>query len=149
MCSDGYSFRSSTQQCEPCSESAGLDAVTILFIVLVGLIGAIAIYCFNSPTFRAKVKTVDDFYILIFSTFGLLETSVQGSPDEVRIKAGTIRRQFQARVKIYVTLWQIFSLLPFTLDLNFPHAYDDGSNAARSVSVADILCVLLSSAVEG
>lgn len=120
VCSEGYSFRQYTQQCEPCSESAGLDAVTILLLVVVGIVIVIAVYLYFSPRFREKVKTLDDFYILLFSTLGLMNGGALRSVET----ATHIRRSIQVRVKLYITLWQVASLLPFTLGLSFPDTYE-------------------------
>lgn len=40
-------------------------------------------------------------------------------------KAEAMQRQLRlkARIKLYVMLWQIVSVLPFTLEMNFPHVY--------------------------
>jgi hypothetical protein len=100
--------------------------MTILFFVLVALVISLATYLFISPSFRAQVKTADDFYVLVFTKLGLLDrASVQYSAQDNSVKedAVVIRKRLQARVKIYVSLWQIVSLLPFTLDLEFPSAY--------------------------
>jgi hypothetical protein len=126
VCTDGYSFRRSTQQCERCSDDAGLDAMTILFLVVLILAIFLATCLFVSPSFRAQVKTADDLYVLVFMKLGLLDrASVQDSDQDNSLKedAVVIRKRLQARVKIYVSLWQIVSLLPFTLDLEFPSAY--------------------------
>ena len=37
-CSDGYSFRQSTQECEPCRRSGGMDALTIIFLILLAVL---------------------------------------------------------------------------------------------------------------
>lgn len=70
------------------------------------------------------MKTMDDFYVLLFTKLGMLESSSERtSVAALKDSAGRIRRQFQGRIKIYVTLWQIVSLLPFTLDIKFPSVY--------------------------
>jgi hypothetical protein len=122
VCADGYSFRRSTQQCEPCSDDVGLDAMTILFLVLLFLASSLAAYLYFCTSFREQVKTADDLYILVLRKLGLLDRD-QDSVNALEENAVAIRKRLQARFKIYVTLWQIVSLLPFTLDLKFPSAY--------------------------
>lgn len=123
VCSDGYVFRSSTQRCEPCSDSAGLDAGTILFLAILGLLLAIGLYIYWKPSIWRNLTSLDDVYIFVFAKMGLLR--VDSSKDAVAVvqDARAIRLRFQARMKIYITLWQILSLLPFTLDLHFPNTY--------------------------
>ena len=123
MCAAEYSFRSSTQQCEPCSDSAGLDAVNILFIVVVTLVCIFAVYLYFNTSFRKRVKTIDDFYVLLFSKLRLLDDSSARCPKKLTEDASVLRRRFQARLKFYIIVWQVVSLLPFTLDMNFPHVY--------------------------
>ncbi|CAN0394727.1 unnamed protein product, partial [Ectocarpus fasciculatus] len=93
VCSDGYSYRASTQQCEPCSNLYGLDASVIILICAVSLVIAGIVYVYSN--FNERFKTMDDVYAALFFP----------------------------RLKIYVTMWQIVSLLPFTLNVDFPNAY--------------------------
>ena len=60
-CSDGYSFRQSTQECEPCRRSGGMDALTIIFLILLAVLFSLSAYCFCNPNFRTKAKNIDDF----------------------------------------------------------------------------------------
>ena len=125
VCADGYSFRSSTHRCEPCSDSAGMDAVTIVYIIIFVMLAVVVLYFYYNEDFRAKVKTTEDFYILLFTKLGLLDTTESSlSSIELAKNADAIRRRFSARVKIYTSLWQIVSLLPFVLDLKFPQVYE-------------------------
>jgi hypothetical protein len=124
VCSEGYAFRAATHECESCASAAGLDAVTILILggIVLSVITAAIVY--SRPDIRAKVKSVDDVYLLVFSSLRLLDRNAVSSATVLEEDVKTIRRRFQARVKIYIILWQIISLLPFTLDLDFPNVYE-------------------------
>lgn len=123
VCSDDFSFRSSTQKCEACSGSASLDAVTILFIIVAILIGAVASFVYSKPEFRQQVKTTDDFYVLVFIKLGLLSNMPGKFSNQHYENASVLRMRFMARLKFYILLWQVVALLPFTLDMNFPNVY--------------------------
>ena len=92
----------------------------VLLICAVGIVLFGWVYVYFFTDFREKVKNVDDFNVLLFSKLGLIgKSSDIGVVNEAR----TTGRHLKARIKIYITLWQIVSLLPFTLGLSFPNMY--------------------------
>lgn len=85
---------------------------------------------------RRTVKSMDDFYVFMLYKLRLLNASASGMGDtSLRNSARAIVKRFKARMKIYVTLWQIISILPFTLNLNFPNIY---SAIAAALSVVNL-----------
>ena len=124
ICSTGYSFRSTTGECEPCSDSSNLDVVTIILLCLFVLAVVVLCSVYYCTGIRKTVKSMDDFYILVLSKLRLLNGRTRESADfSLRDAARTIVKRFKARTKIYITLWQIVSILPFTLNLSFPNVY--------------------------
>lgn len=123
VCEDSYAFRTSTQRCEPCSNSLALDGAVILALCFIGLIGLIVTFVYSRPYVRERLKTFDDVYVLIFSSLGVLKSLQDSTPESKRFAARKIARRVQIRLKIYITLWQIISIVPFTLDMQFPSAY--------------------------
>lgn len=113
-------------QCELCSDTANLDAVTIMFFCVSVFGLGVAVYVYYFTNIREQIKSMDDVYVLLFSKLGMLSTidaSTSVVPVKVVEEAVAIGRRWKARVKIYITLWQIVSLLPFALNLDFPNVY--------------------------
>ena len=72
--------------------------------------------------------SLDDICAIVFVRLGLLTSDHASLVDR---KASLVfmeevkatGRVLRARLKIYITLWQIVSILPFTLNLDFPNLY--------------------------
>jgi len=87
-------------------------------------------YLYFFTDVREKVKNMDDLYVLLFRKLRLIDrASSSSSVVAAASDAGTVAearavgRRLKARLKIYITLWQIVSLLPFALDMSLPNAY--------------------------
>lgn len=120
MCAENYAFRQTSQQCERCSEKSGLDAVTILFFVIIGICALIAGALYCNAGFREKVQSLDDFIMFLCVKMKL----VNAESKTLEADVGIMRRLLKVRIKSYILVWQIISLLPFTLNLSYPNVYD-------------------------
>jgi len=106
--------------------------VAIVLFCVLGILLLGAVYVFFFTDLLKKVKSADELNVLVFSKLGLIGIS----PDvSVMDEARTTGRHLKARVKIYITLWQIVSLLPFTLGLSFPNVY---STIAAALNVFNV-----------
>lgn len=102
--------------------------MTIVFICILVIFGVVAAYIYFFTDFRDRIKTTDDFYVMLFQNLRLIErasaaSALTESDPGIIIAARAAGRRLKARIKICITLWQITSLLPFALDLQFPNAY--------------------------
>jgi hypothetical protein len=127
VCIEGFTYQASTQQCEPCSKSSQFELYAAVFgaicLVLVGIAG-----WYSIPRMRVlgrAIKDLDDLVLCVSLKMGILTPSDDSSSsyETLRPQAQTLIMRLTTRVKIYVTLWQIGSILPFALDLHFPGLY--------------------------
>jgi predicted outer membrane repeat protein len=123
ICSDGYAFRSASQRCEACNEDSGFDAITVVIVLVVAVLLVLVGYWYWHPDSSKRVRSLGEVYTSIFTRCGLLSRNSGRSNKDTEKEAKTIARRLRARLKIYTTLWQIISIMPFALDLRFPDAY--------------------------
>jgi hypothetical protein len=126
VCSGGYAYRSATHQCEECSPSSAIDALTVLIILSLVLLAAIG-GCLH----LRKIKGLTHLYIIVFTKLGFIGEQTK-HPER---KAQFIARRFMSWLKIYITLWQIVSIMPFALDLQFPDVYSAILAALRAFNI--------------
>jgi predicted outer membrane repeat protein len=120
VCSSGYALKSSTKTCVRCSGSSGLDISDIIFLTVVGLILIGLTYFFTRPEIRSQIRSMDDFVLFVITKLKLVQVTQGSNKKEVIAFANILSRRLRARVKVYVTMYQILSALPFVLDLAFP-----------------------------
>lgn len=120
VCSSDYALQSSTKTCVPCSRSDGLDISDIIFLsALMALIVGL-LYYFTRPEIRAQIKSMDDFVLFMITRLRIVDMKDIRNRKEVITYARTLSRRLTARLKVYITMYQILSVLPFVLDLAFP-----------------------------
>jgi hypothetical protein len=127
VCSDDFVFKSITQQCEACGDSSGVNTMTVLLILLLVIIVIVAICLYSR-----NVKSTTGLYVLIFTKLCVLDSL---SPYKLQQQARFMARRCKSALKIYVTLWQIVSIMPFALDLRFPDAYTVIVSALNAVNI--------------
>lgn len=120
VCSSSYAFQSSTKTCVRCSDSAVLDISDIIFLIVLAVMGLLLLYYFSHPAIRSQIQTIDDFVIFILTKLRLVEISEHTDRCEILAYVKTLSRRLRARIRVYVTMYQILSVLPFVLDLAFP-----------------------------
>jgi hypothetical protein len=137
VCSDQYAYRQATSRCEPCSDSAGMDvSIIVVIVIAVVIIITFGVCYLLHPTTRQQIKTIDDLVLAVLVKCRLLSVpQLQKEGIDPVIYCRQLMRSFQIRVKIYVTLWQILSILPFALDLKFPDVY---SSVLAALSVVNL-----------
>jgi hypothetical protein len=123
ICSDGYAYRSASQRCEACNKDSGFDAITVLVVLAVAVLLVSAGYWYWHPDSSKRVRNMGEVYTNIFTWWGLLSRDSSRSNKDTEKETRTIASRLKARLKIYTTLWQIISIMPFALDLRFPDAY--------------------------
>jgi hypothetical protein len=126
VCADGFTFQSSTQRCEPCTNSYRFDVYATAFLFICVLL--VGITCWYSirriKVLGREIRQADDVILFVCLKLGLLRASGHSASfDTLKPDAQTIFQRFSIRAKIYVSLWQIGSLVPFALDLQFPDVY--------------------------
>jgi hypothetical protein len=120
VCSSGYALQSSTRTCVPCSESSGFDISDIIFLVVAVLLLVVVVSYFCRPEIRAQIKSMDDFVLFVITKLRIVEIKETSDRKAIVLFAKTLSRRLRARLKVYVTMYQILSTLPFVLDLTFP-----------------------------
>ena len=143
VCSDQYSLSSSTLECQSCSDSGGVDVVLIMFVVgiFVLLICVLLYYVTRKWNQEVYRKRVDDIVLKILLKIGIrdtLDSNYIQTPTSLRSKPllKILSKRITARWKIYLTLWQIVSILPFTLNLRFPAAYTAAASALNILNLS-------------
>jgi hypothetical protein len=69
--------------------------------------------------------------MVLFSKLGLLDPDSNDTEQRARI----IAMRFKSVLKIFVTLWQIVAIMPFTLDMVFPDIYSAILVVSNSVNI--------------
>jgi hypothetical protein len=138
VCSEGFTYQASAQKCEPCSNSSQFDMYIAVFIAICLVLVGVAGWYFI-PRMRVlgrEIKDADDLVVCACLKMGILispRNNSSSSYDMLKSQAHTLLKRFTHRIKFYVILWQIGSILPFALDLRFPDLY------AWVVSAAQVL----------
>lgn len=127
VCSDGYFLSTSTYSCEACGDNqSGVNPFTVAALaVLVVAALSLAYYM------RANdLTSVDEAITHVLVKARLMRGDSTGerlaAVHESRRKK---RKLFFAKVKIYVTMYQIISSMSFVLDLEFPISFNRISSA--------------------
>lgn len=120
VCQSGYAYKSSTRRCVRCSESSGLDVSDMLFLSVVGLLIVVVVYYFSRSDIRQHLKSFDDFVFYLMMRANIMEINEHTDPKEIKSYIRIVSTRLRARLKVYITLYQILSSLPFVLDLQFP-----------------------------
>lgn len=127
VCSDGYHYTRSTQSCEPCEEkSSWLDAYSSLVAVFfIGTTAAVAAYFFKSRVMdREKLSSLDDVLVYMAMRVHLVDAQLYSrNKEKLSVYMKENRRRFTTRARIYIAFYQIISVVPFVLDLEFPNVY--------------------------
>lgn len=126
VCSDGFVFESITQQCEACSTSSVINVNNVLLLLLLVIIVIVAVYLYSR-----NVKSTADLYVVIFTKLGVVDSMSPHKKQQARFMA----RRCKSALKIYVTLWQIVSIMPFALNLRFPDAYTAIVSVLNAVNI--------------
>lgn len=127
VCDDGYAYHTITQKCEVCSHTSFIGATAVL--ILLAIIIGVALLAFIGR--NHKIKNLTELYLLVFTKMGMLNSN--DIDLEQRARFMVIR--CKSALKIYVTLWQVVSIMPFALDLRFPDAYTVLVTALNSVNI--------------
>jgi hypothetical protein len=127
VCAEGYHFTRSTQTCEPCEKSSSwLDSysslVAMFFILVLCAVGA---YLFKSRVMdRENLSSLDDVLVYMAVCLHIVDAKLYyRNKEKLSRYTKENRRRFSTRVRIYIAFYQIISVVPFVLDLEFPNVY--------------------------
>jgi hypothetical protein len=116
VCEDGYYLQSSTSKCSVCPDS-GLSPGAIALIVLVG-VGVIVgiLFAAGDGLFTDVIANVSFFGCWIYVYQKLFPKAQDWDNEQLEV----MKERIESMTKIYVSLIQIVSALPFVLDISFP-----------------------------
>jgi hypothetical protein len=87
---------------------------------VIGLLALLLIFYFSRAEIRQHLKSFDDFVFYLMVRASILEIDETTDPKKVKLYIKLVSARLRARLKVYITLYQILSALPFVLDLQFP-----------------------------
>jgi predicted outer membrane repeat protein len=121
ICQPGFSLQSSTQRCVVCSGSSAQDISSLILLLVIAFILLFAGYyfLFGSKS-RKQIHSIEDLVWLITSRLGIQRETQKETMEFVTV----VSRRLKARIKVYLTMYQILSCLPFVLDFIFPYPID-------------------------
>ena len=133
VCSEGYFLSTSTYSCEACEDNqSGVNPFTVAFLAVTIAVVLCLVYYMRAH----DLTSVDDAitHVLVRTRF------MGGDSTSERLAAvhGSRRKKrklFFAKVKIYVTMYQIISSMSFVLDLEFPATFSRISSAFSILSM--------------
>lgn len=106
--------------------------MTVLLMLLI-FGGMLFIFVHKVVIRKEKIDKMDDFFSLLLVRLGILKMKeFNAKRTRIRLKVTAIRRRFMARLKIYISFFQILSVLSNVLDFNFPEIYNIIVNSFRS-----------------
>jgi predicted outer membrane repeat protein len=121
VCSSGYGLHPSTKTCVPCSgASSGLNVSDMILFSVIAVLAIWIIFYFTRPEIRSQIKSMDDLVLFVLTKLKFIELNETTNRREILLFTKTLSRRIRARIKVYVTMYQILSALPFVLDLSFP-----------------------------
>jgi predicted outer membrane repeat protein len=121
LCQDGYGLSKSTYTCVQCRQTNGFDEIAIIFTLFVGLILLSLLWYFFHPAAK-KIHNFEDFILAMMVRLQPNRTQRSSvTPRELIQAAKVMSKRMFARLKVYMTLYQILSVLPFVLDMTFPN----------------------------
>ena len=127
VCQEGYHFTRSTQSCEPCEKSSSwLSAYSSLFVMCFMFIVCLVIfYFFKSHIMdRENLNSLDDVLVYMAVCLRIIDEDMYyRNKAKLSMYTKENRRRFNTRVRIYIAFYQIISVVPFVLDLDFPNIY--------------------------
>lgn len=133
VCSDGYFLSTSSYSCEACeSNQSGVNPATVAILSAFLLFILFLVYCMRAN----DLSSVDEVITHVLVKFKYLDSTMSGDRlsgihDSRRQK----RKLFFAKIKIYLTMYQIISSMSFVLDLQFPVAFNEISAAFGILSM--------------
>jgi hypothetical protein len=122
VCASGYFFTATSNTCTKCA-SLGASLGTIVSIVLGLSLGIIAgFYLLNANFFSVKASSTSGSG---GGSFGGVQDFVWSVmkyifPVEIVDAGKTVYKHLKSNLKIFISLYQIVTSLPFVLDLKFP-----------------------------
>ena len=133
VCADGYFLSTSSYSCEACdSNQSGVNPFTVAILSAFLLSVLVLVYCMRAN----NLSSVDEVITHVLVKFncvekGLSNDRLSGIHESQRQK----RKLFFAKIKIYLTMYQIISSMSFVLDLQFPVAFNKISGAFGILSM--------------
>ena len=123
VCSTGYYFQSVDNTCQLCPKNQ-INLFSIILVILIGII-FIVIILYLLATNLDLISLMADFSIIAFLRY--LYHKSFGERDYVKnsVQDEVIVNRISSKTKIYVTLFQILSSLPFVLHFSFPSYYSN------------------------
>ena len=119
VCIHNHYYSSSTDTCEDCA-SALIDGATLTVLMVVILCCCYGLFFFQRTLREQKVESFDDFAILIFVKFKLVDPDIYTNcPQAINENISTFNHRLRARLKTYVIFYQVVASLSFVLN------YDD------------------------
>lgn len=127
VCAPGYHFTRSTQSCEPCDKNSswldGYSSLVALFCFFVAGVTAAAVFKSRVMN-RENLASLDDVLVYLAVCARLVDPATYyRNKEKLSRYTKENRRRFTTRVRIYIAFYQIVSVVPFVLDLDFPNVY--------------------------
>jgi predicted outer membrane repeat protein len=121
LCDDGYGLSKSTYTCIRCRETNGFDEIAIIFFLFIGLF-LLSVLWYQFHPAAKKIHNFEDFILLVVKKCQRdNRTDRTSTPRELIQSARVMSKRLFARLKVYITLYQILSVLPFVLNMTFPN----------------------------
>lgn len=129
MCSPGYYFSSGSFSCKEC-DNFKPNPFSLIFILII--IGGIVVVLFcgaKSKKSKGEAmpnKTADDYINEVLTKVGILKQNMtQLELKHLQAARWSRLALVRAKLKLYITLYQIIVSAPYVLDLTFPTIYTE------------------------
>jgi hypothetical protein len=111
--------------------------VYVIVVAAICLFAVVIVGWYSMQVLRRRGRDLDDIFVLLCVKLGVVNPSGDDVAYEtLKSQAQTLAQRLSTRLKIYVNLWQIGSLLPLALDLQFPELYGLAISALRVLDLS-------------
>ena len=136
VCENGFFLTTSSYTCESCdNHQSGVNPFAVAILTVCFLVLLSFVYYMRAN----NLSTVDGVISDVMRRLGYIRGDASGEElHMLHVSRAKQRNLFFAKVKIYVTMYQIISAMPFVLDLQFPSVFN------RIASAFGILAINIS-----
>lgn len=136
VCQSGYGLHTATKTCVECSGVSVIDQIDLIYIIIVALLILFILYSYFFTDMKYKIKSIDGLLFYFIDLFKLKKIKTFKSDNEAVEYVKIMGRRLKARVKVYITMYQILSCLPFVLDFVFPNPLDKIASTLRVLNIS-------------
>lgn len=130
VCSNGFYFETSTSSCEKCP-SGGLNVFGIIIVAIVGCLLSIPVFVLtlrfahssSADTLITNLSCSALFFMVYVRCIALRRSITEKERIQKEDAWNDFFVRLQPKLKIYVSLVQILSALPFVLNVTFPSLF--------------------------